>query len=232
MASTSTYAYSPAASNLTLISFGRIGIKRAEITTQHMEDAANEANLLQVDLSNRQPNLWRTEVFEIELEEGVATYDLPVRLVAIQDLYLRTESDGANTETDRILWPMSFLEYDAQANKTTQAPPTSYLINKTMAPSITFWQVPDMDDTYTAHVRLLSQPQDVSLRSGYTLDMPYRFLDVFVSGLAHRLARIYAKELEQARKLDYQEAWAAAANTDTMDSVGMAISPSFDGYYR
>lgn len=230
MTTTSTYNFNPAASNLTLVAFGRIGIRRSEITTQHLEDAANEMNLLQVQLSNNQPNLWRSEVYDIALEEGTATYDLPARMVAVQDLYLRTAGSD-DTNTDRILFPMSYLEYDAQANKTTQAPPTTYLINKTMSPTITFWQVPDMDDTYTAKVRLLTQPQDASLRSGYTLDMPYRYLDVYVAGMAHRLSRIYAPDKEAARKLDYQEAWAAAANTDTQDSVNMYVQPNFGGYY-
>lgn len=212
------------------MAFGRIGIRRTEITAQHLEDAANEMNLLQVQLANNQPNLWKTEVFDITLEEGDAEYDLPVRMAAIQDVYIRTTSGG--TVTDRIVWPLSAYEFDALPAKTQQAPPTSYYINKTLTPTITFWQVPDMDDTYTAKVRLLAQPQDASLVSGTTLDMPYRFLDVFVAGLAHRLARIYAPDKEAVRKQDYQDAWTVAATTDTQDSVGISISPSFGGYYR
>ena len=212
------------------MAFGRIGIRRTEITAQHLEDAANEMNLLQVQLANNQPNLWKTEVFDITLEEGDPEYDLPVRMAAIQDVYIRTTSGG--TVTDRIVWPLSSYEFDALPDKTQQAPPTSYYINKTLTPTITFWQVPDMDDTYTAKVRLLAQPQDASLVSGTTLDMPYRFLDVFVAGLAHRLARIYAPDKEAVRKQDYQDAWTVAATTDTQDSVGISISPSFGGYYR
>jgi hypothetical protein len=70
MATTGTYDWNPAASNLTLVAFGRIGIRRTEITTQHMTDAANEMNLLQGQLSNFQPNLWRTEIVTLDLEEG------------------------------------------------------------------------------------------------------------------------------------------------------------------
>lgn len=174
--------------------------------------------------------MWRSEVYPITLVSGTPTYNLPARLVAIQDLYLSVTSGG--TTTDRLLWPLSYMEYDAQANKAQQAPPTSYLVNKIIpTPTITFWQTPDDSADYVANVRLLSQPQDVSLPAGATLDMPYRYLDVAVAGLAHRLARIYAPDKEAMRKQDYQEAWQAAATTDTQDSVTLYIQPAFDGYW-
>lgn len=212
------------------MAFGRIGIRRTEITAQHLQDAAFEANLLQVTLAGNQPNLWRSEVYDITLVEGTANYSLPARMAAIQDIYMTTEAGGS--ETDRLLSPMSLYEYDSQANKTAQSPPTAYVIFKTLSPSVTFWQVPDGAATYTAHVRLLSQSQDVSQTSGTTLDMPYIYLDVYVAGLAHRLSRIYARDQEMIRKQDYQEAWAIAAQTDTQDSVSMYIQPDFTGAYR
>lgn len=195
-----------------------------------MADAATEWNLLQVELSNHQPNLWRSELFTITLVAGTATYDLPQRMIAIQDLYLSVTSGG--TTTDRLLWPLSYLEYDAQANKTQQSPPTSYLVNKTISPTITFWQVPDDAADYVANVRLLSQPQDAVIPSGVTLDMPYRYLDAAVAGMAYRMARIYAPDKEMIRKQDFNDALAAAQNTDTQDSVSLFIQPDFSGAYR
>ena len=60
--------------------------------------------------------------------------------------------------------------------------------------------------------------------------MPYRFYDLFVAGLAYRLARIYRPELEQIRKQDYNEAWMVAGTQDT-ENVNMNIIPSLGGYY-
>lgn len=201
---------------------------------QHLTDAATEANLLQVAISNQQPNLWRSEVYDITLTEGDEAYDLPARMIAVQDIYLTTTtSGGSSTSTDRLLFPMSLYEYDAQPNKTTQAPPTTYVVFKTIpTPTIKFWQVPDGNATYTAHVRLLSQVQDASQVSGTSLDLPYTYLDVYVAGLAHRLSRIYAPDKEMLRKQDYMEALAAAQSTDTQDSVSMYVMPMFSGYYR
>ena len=170
MSTSGTYTFATtAASGLTLVAYGRIGIRRTEITAQHLADAANEANLLQVTISNNQPNLWRSEVYDITLTQGTASYDLPARMVAVQDIYMTTTPTGgsASTSTDRLLFPMTLFEWDAQPNKTAQAAPTTYTIFKTIpTPTIKFWQVPDDSATYTAHVRMLSQVQDASQVSG------------------------------------------------------------------
>lgn len=235
MTTTGTYTFSSsAASGLTLVAFGRIGIKRTEITTQHLQDAAIEANLVQVTLGNNQPLLFRSEVVPITLVQGQANYALPTNTIAIQDIYLTTTPSGGTntTATDRLLYAMSLYEYDAQPNKTTQAPPTTYVVYKTLAPSITFWQTPDGNATYVANIRILSQQQDVALQNGATLDLPYVYLDCFVAGLAHRLSRIYAPDKEMMRKQDYLEAWDAAARTETQDNTSLYIQPAFAGYYR
>ena len=225
--------YNPAASALTLTAFGRIGIRRTEVTTQHLQDAATEANLLQVSIGSQQPNLWKSEVYQITLVAGTASYNLPSRMIAIQDVYITTVPSGSTASTDRVLGVMSLTEYDAQPNKTQQAPPTAYLIQKlTPTPTITFWQVPDSSATFTANVRMLSRQEDVSMRNGLTLDMPYTYLDVFVAGLAHRLARIYAPDKEVLRKADYMDALAIAQNVDTQDSVSLIIAPVMNGYWR
>ena len=187
-------------------------------------------NLLQVEVSNRVPNAWTAELYTQTLTAGTATYTLPTRLVAIRDAFLTVTSGGVST--DRIIYGMSTLEYDAQANKTLQAVPTAYWMNRLITPTITMWPVPDSNATYTLNIRMMAQVQDASLQSGSTLNMPYRFLDVFVSGLAHRMARIYAKDRVAEMKADYMDAWANAAAQDLDDNVGMFITPSFDGYYR
>lgn len=231
MTTSGTYNFSAsAASGLTLVAFSRIGIRRTEITAQHLQDAAQEANLLQVTLGGNQPNLWRSEVYTISLTAGTSNYALPSRMIAVQDVYITTTSGG--TSTDRVIFPMSLFEYDAQPNKTQQAPPTTYVVYKTLSPSLTFWQTPDDSATYTANCRILTQMQDASQVGGTTLDLPYVYLDAYVAGLAYRMSRIYAPDKEQLRKADWMEALAIAQKTDTQDNVQMFVQPVFYGYYR
>lgn len=230
MASTGTYAYNPAAANLTMVAFARIGLRRTALTAQHLSDAETEGNLLQVEIGNKQPNAWKQELYAIPLVEGTATYTLPSRLIAIRDAYVTITSGGVST--DQIVWALSTYEYDSQANKTQQAVPTAYWMNRLITPTITMWPVPDGNATYTLNVRMLSQVQDMAFAGGAQLDMPYRFLDVFVAGLAHRMARIYARDQEQLRKMDYMDAWANAAAQDVDDNVGLTIAPDTSGYWR
>ncbi len=232
MTTSGVYTFSTsAASGLTLVAFSRIGLRDSEVTMQHLTKAAVEANLLQSSLASQQPHLWQSTLTTISLTAGTSNYALPSRMVAIQDIFLTITSGGVST--DRMMAPISLFDYDAQPNKTTQAVPTIYVVFKTLSPTITFWPVPDSNATYTASVRYLSQMQDASQVSGTSLDMPYIYLDVYVAGLAYRLARIYAPDKEQLRKADYDEALAAAEKTDTQDNVMMAIMPDLlSAYYR
>lgn len=228
MTTTSTYQFNPAGSNLTLSAFARIGIRRTEITAQHMADADIEANLAQVEISNRIPNLWSKELYTQALTQSTATYTLPSRLVALQTAYLTTTSGGVST--DRLIFAYSAFEYDAIGDKTQEGPPTSYWLNTVVPPQITFWPVPDGNSTYTFKSQMLRQLQDFSLASGATADVPYRWLDVLVAKLAHRLARLYARDLEMQRKMDAEEAWAIAATTDKEQVPGY-IMPSVNMYW-
>lgn len=228
MTSSATYAFDPAASNLVLSAYGRIGIRATEITAQHMADAENEANLVQVKLSNKQPNLWTDELYTQALTSGTATYALNARLVAIQAAYITTTANSVST--DRIIFPYSTFEYAGLADKTQIGAPTAYWYNRQATPEISLWPVPDSAATYTLKLRVCRQIQDVNLTAGYTLDMPYRWLDVFVSDLAYRLARIYKPDLEKARKEDAAEAWSNAAFED-QERVPLQFGMSFGGYY-
>lgn len=213
-----------------MTAYARIGIRRTALTAQHMADADLEANLLQVELGNRVPNLWRQEVYEIAMVEDTASYDLPSRTIGIRDVYMSTTSGG--TTTDRPLWPLSASEYDGQASKTLSGIPQTYYCQKSITPTITMWPVPDASSTYTVNVRLMTQMEDASIKSGATLDMPYRWLDVFVAGLAYRLSRSYAPQFEDRREKDFEKAWANAAAEDIEDNTGLTITPMTAGYWR
>ena len=230
MTSSGIYSFNPAVSGLVMLAYSRIGKRRTQITPEMLADADLESNFVQIGLGVRQPNLWRNQLFERTLEESEPSYDLPSHFIAIRDAFISITSNGVTT--DRVVWPLSTMEYDALPVKLQEGPPTCYYINKLMTPTITFWPVPDGAATYVANIRILTQIQDTSLKNGVTLDMPYRALDVFVAGLAHRLSRHHARDLEAARKQDFNEAWADFTSTDVEDNVSILISPDTSGYWR
>lgn len=228
MTTSGTYDYGPAASNLVLTAYGRLGIRRTEIIAQHMADAEQEANLLQVEFSNRQPNMFLNELYSVSLTSGTASYTLPARLVAIQAAYLTTTSGGVSQ--DRIMWGISAFEYAALPDKTTEGPPTSYWLSMTATPTIYMWPVPDDNATYTLKLRMLHQVEDAKIASGTNVGVPYRFLDAWVSALAARLAQIYKPELVPSLETKAERSFQMAAAQDA-EQVPTFIIPAFEHYF-
>ena len=229
MTSSGTYAFSLSNGDAIIAAYARLQISRTALLSEHYADAIKEANFLLSEISNRQPNLWTSEQTSTVLVAGQATYPLLAKNVMILSAFIRTTA-GTLTQ-DRIISPVSTTEYASYPNKSDQGFPTVYWFDRQIIPSITLWQVPDSNQTYTLYLQMVSQPQDANLASGETPDMPYRFYDLFVSGLAYRLAKIYKPELEAIRKQDYQEAWQNAATQDT-ENVSMYVNPGLAGYFR
>jgi len=230
MTSSGTYNFGPSFGDITLNAFGRIGIRRTELTQQHLQDAAIESNFVQVELSSRQPNLWLSELYEISLVAGQASYSLPSRLISPMAVYMTTTPNGSSQSFDRILNPISTFEWASLPNKDTQAPPTTFWLHRTISPEIFLWQVPDDSATYTLKLRILSQPEDAKIPSGTTPNLPYRWLDCFTASLAARLAAIYRQDLEDKRKADAERAWQIAAKED-IEYVPQFIIPALGNYY-
>lgn len=227
MTSSGTYSFNPSLSDIVLASYARIGIRRTAITNEHLVDAGNEGNFLLSEWSSKQPLLWKSELISQVLTQGTATYDLDPKVVMLLLVYIETGS--GTSAMDRVLGPLSTVEYASIPNKTMQAPPTSYWFNRQITPQITFWQTPDGNGPYTAKMRAVTQVQDASLPSGATLDVPYRALDAFTAGLAYRLSRIHAPQLEQIRKADAMEAWDIFSNND-VENVPFFLMPGLSAY--
>lgn len=227
MTSSGTFLFSPSIGDLALNAFDRIGVRSAGITREHMVNLRMEANLLQTDWANRGVNLWSVDLQSTTLTSGTATYTVDPSTIMILDAYIVLTSSA----TDRYISPISRTEYASIANKTTPGFPTQYWFDRLVSPTITLWPVPDASATYTLKYYRYRQIQDAEIGSATTPEMPYRFLDAFTAGLAYRLSRIYAPQLEQLRKADAQEAWAVAANQDT-ENVPLYVQPQMGGYYR
>lgn len=230
MSSSGTYTYSLSNAEAVIGAFERVGVRAPEIRQEHMLTARRELNDLFVELSNRQVNLWHVEQLSVSLVQGTATYSIPTRVVMILDAY-RTINNGASNQTDIYLTPLSRTIYASIAQKKTQGPPTSYWFDRLINPTITTWPVTDSGGPYVFNYYAVSQIQDANLPGGETPDLPYRWLGVLLTGLAYRLARVYAPALEAQRKADYAEAWGFAATQDT-ENVPVTFTPQLSSYYN
>lgn len=229
MASSGTYNFSLTTGESVIAAFRRVRVFAPSLRQDHMVAARQEMNLLFVEWSNKQVNLFKVELTSVPMVNGQAVYTVPSRVVMILDAWM-TVNQGQQGASDLYITPVSRTEYASFSNKNTPGRPTSFWFDRLINPTITMWPVPDTT-TYTLNYYSCVQMQDANLPGGETPDIPYRWYDAFVAGMAHRLSRPYAPDLETKRSQDAKDAWAIAATQDT-ENVAWSISPTISSYYR
>lgn len=225
-----TYDFFPTTGHLVLAAYARIQIRRTEIVSEHLTNAGVELNLLEAEWANNGPNLWTVTLNTTALTQGQQIVDVPTNTITVLDSYISIPN-GDGTFSDRIITPFSRSEYAAQPEKLSQGAPTSLWFNRQINPQIYLWPVPDSGGPYTLSYYTFTAIEDAVLSGALNAQIPYRWLDAMVAGLAYRLARIYAPTLEQARGADSNTAYLLAARQDT-EGTPMAIQPNTDPYWR
>lgn len=188
------------------------------------------ANLMLASWANQGVNLWKVSLVTHNLVTGQSVYSVDPSVIMILDAYVTTTQGGMNT--DRIIMPVSRSEYASYPNKAMQGFPTVFWFDRLISPTITIWPVPDTSQgpsTYSYYA--VSQIQDANLTNGQTLEIPYRWIDAFAYGLAHRLSQIWAPAITQQRAAEAQQAYDIAAEQDT-ENVPLYVSPVVAGYWR
>ena len=227
---TGTYTFSPSLGGIGLYALSRCGVKRTDVTTDHLVNMQMAANMVLSDLSNDQPNLWTVTLQSVTLMAGdPGPYTLPANTVLVLDCYITTTINGVST--DRIIYPVGRSEYASFPDKLTAAPPTIYWFDRTVTPALTLYPAPDTAATYTLNYYACRQDQDAALGASAGLDLPYRFLKAFSDLLAAELAVIYAPDRATALDAMAQSTLAKAQKQDR-EVVPLYIVPSLAGYYR
>lgn len=224
-----TFNFNPTGGEFILNGFDRIQVRATEITQTQMQRAVMELNFALMRF-NTMPgqNLWTIDLQTINLVPGTPSYSIPPETRMILSAFIRYST---NPLLDRYMFPISRDEYAAISTKSTQGFPSQYWFDRLIAPTITFYLVPDGAQTYTFMYYRARQIQDATILNGQNLELPVRFFDAITADLAHRLSRIYKPEMEQQRKADRDEAWSIAATEDT-EWVPLYVSPMLGGYWR
>ena len=231
MTASGSYDYNPSIGEVVLYAFNLCGIRSTSITQEHMNSAKQAMNMMLSTWANRSVNLWKVDQVVVPLVGGQAQYDIQARTVMVLDASVSTTDAGGNMN-DRIISPISRTEWATYPNKTQQGFPTVFWFDRLINPQITIWPVPDgsgVPSTLT-YYRVM-QIEDANLPGGESLDVPYRWLDAFSSGLAYYLARLWAPERKQDLKMDAEEAYQLAAAQD-VENTQFYISPMIGGYFR
>lgn len=230
MTTSGTYAFNPSLGELTLYAFNMCGLRNTSLVQEHYESARMATNLMLSRWSNMGVNLWAVDLITVQLVTGQSTYSVPGDTVMILDAYV--VNPGSDAVTDRIILPISRTEYASYPNKQQQGFPTVYWFDRLISPTVTIWPVPDTSQgPTTLKYYRVRQVQDADLANGQNVEIPYRWLEALATGLASRLAVIWAPQLAQGLKQLADESYGIAAAQDT-EYVQMYISPMVNGYFR
>jgi len=181
-----------------------------------LRTARRSLNLLFADWANRGINMWTFEQGTIPLVAGTATYNLPADTVDLMEHVIRTGAGSASTQADLNITRISVSTYATIPNKLQQARPIQVWIERLQdAPRITVWPVPDNTTTYTFVYWRLRRIDDAGTGVN-TMDIPFRFLNCMVAGLAYYLAMKLPNGTQRldVLKAQYDEAWDLASTED------------------
>jgi hypothetical protein len=233
MTTTGTTAFNLQLNEIVEEAFERAG---GELRTGYdLRTARRSLNLLFADWANRGINLWTIEQGSINLEQGVATYALPVDTVDLLEHVIRTQAGNIATQADLTITRISVSTYATLPNKLQQARPIQVWVQRntgaaypatspyspgtTAPPQITVWPVPDQGTQANPYYQFvywrMRRIQDAG-NGVNTFDIPFRFLPCLTSGLAYYIALKLPEG--QARlptlKAMYDEDWTFAAGED------------------
>ena len=182
-----------------------------------LRTARNSLNLMLIDWASRGINLWCIEQGSQVLTPGTNTYTLPADTVDLLEHVIRTGAGNVSTQTDLTITRISVSTYSSIPNKLQSARPIQIWINRQgPAPQFTVWPTPDNSQTYTLVYWRLRRMQDAGAGGTYTQDIPFRFLNALVAGLAYYLSMKIPGAMERMPALEaqYREAWELASTED------------------
>jgi hypothetical protein len=194
-----------------------------------LRTARRSMNLLMIEWQNRGLNLFTIEQGQIQLNQGQATYDLPLDTIDLLEHVVRTGT-GQNQQ-DLSISRISVSTYATIPSKNAQGRPiqvwvqrltgqtypltSGYEPGETVNPKVTVWPTPNQDNFYTLVYWRMRRIQDAG-NGIQTPDVSFRFFPCLVAGLAFYIA-MKTPELAdrvQMLKADYEEQFNLAAGED------------------
>jgi hypothetical protein len=174
-----------------------------------LSSARRSLNLLFLDWANRGLNLWTIEQATYALTQGVNEISLATDTVNVLSAVIRQNISG--TITDINIERIGREEYLNVPDKTTQARPAQFYVQRTNVPKVFFY--PAADQNYTFVYYRIRRIQDAGDYTN-TADVNFRFLPCLAAGLAYYLSLKYAPDRTAGLKALYEEEFARAAAED------------------
>lgn len=183
-----------------------------------MRTARRSINLMMLSWSNRGLNMWTYEERTQTLTYGVGEYALGSDIVDVLEQVVRLPQYASSPQVSRL--NMTRVSVSTQATRTnpniTGRPVEIFYQRLTDGITAHVWPLPDSNGPYVLTYWVLRRIEDAGAFTN-TGDFPFRFLPVFVAGLAYHIAQKKRRDdpnLVQTLKAEYDEAWDAASMED------------------
>ena len=217
MTTSGTTTWTPDIAELAEEAFERAGLEMR--TGYDLRTARRSLNFILTEWSSKGLNLWTVASGTLTLVPGQKTYTsadgLPSDAVDYIEHVCRTLSAGQST--DISLNRISVSTYANIPTKDQTGRPYQIYVNRaTSSPQITVWPVPDTSTTYTLAYWYLKRMDDASTPASQTIEIPFRFYNALVAGLAYHIAMKRPEAAERVSMLKdlYDEAFQLAADED------------------
>ena len=221
MATSGTTDFNLSIDDLVEEAFERCGMRNT--SGYQLNSARRSLNLLFLDWANRGLNLWTIEQGTYTLTQGTNEITLPTDTVNVLEAVIRQNVQGTNS--DIYIERISREDWLNVPDKSTQARPSQFYVQRANTPKVFFY--PAADQTYTFVYYRIRRIQDAG---GYTntTDINFRFLPCIASGLAYQLALKFAPDRLTALKAIYEEDFNRAALEDR-DTASVQFVPDLGG---
>jgi hypothetical protein len=217
MATSGTTTFDLSIDDLIEESFERCGMRPT--SGYQLTSARRSLNLLFLDWANRGLNLWTIEQASFPLTAGVYEISLDASVVNVLEAVIRQNNQGTNT--DVYIERISREDWLNVPDKTTQARPAQFYVERTNIPKVYFYPAPSAGYTFVYY--RIRRIQDAGAYTN-TSDVNFRFLPCLASGLAYYLSLKFAAERASALKAIYEEDFLRAAMEDR-DTASVQFVP-------
>lgn len=195
--------------------------------------ARRSINLMMLDWANRGLNMWTYEERTQVLTYNDGSYDLGSDIVDVLEQVVQLPTGQSSSSLSR--YNMTRVSVSTQATRTnpniTGRPVEVFYQRLTSGITAHVWPLPGASGTYTLVYWVLRRIEDAGAYTN-TGDFPFRFLPVFVAGLAYYIAQKKRRDdpnLVSTLKAEYDEAWSAASQEDR-EKATLSIVPRSSSY--
>lgn len=179
--------------NLTVAEIVETAAKRARpasmgpLAAKDAKDARIALNLVLIDLQNAGHSLNKIEYKTLSLGQGTTSYTLPVDVLDIFDAVWSKYDSATGLYTDYSLTRIDLAAYNQINDKALESTPSQFALHRGLSTATLYLYPTSASDTDKINYWAFTKIEDISA-ANEDVDLPQRYLNVLISGLAHYMA--------------------------------------------